>query len=204
MDPCIQAVAQIALNFKYAITMNTILIPRWGGHATTDWYPEARQLNLIDEILEMPQPQMPRLEPWITTTYEMLRSRQLELSDTRIVTHSVGCHALMKALEMLPRSMQVAEVVMVAAWWDIDHVFWKSMGMNSADIAPWIGYPLDIKSVRSAIGTWRVIVGTEDLFWPDYQSNLQRWVEVSVDVASVLPKGKHFNQSHEPALFDLI
>jgi predicted alpha/beta hydrolase family esterase len=190
--------------FNKEIDMNTILIPRWSGSAQSDWYPEALSLEKINHVADMPEPQLPRIKTWTQAVKNLLQHNVNELHNTRIVTHSVACHALMKALDELDSEITIGEVVMVAAWWTIDADYWASIGGQWSQLEEWIEYPIDLPKVRSHIKRWRIVLGTEDPLVPNITENTQAWINADVDSVIILPHRKHFNANIEPELFKLI
>lgn len=185
-------------------SVETHLVPRWGGDATSDWYPEAKRRGVVDTFVPMPNPSLPEIGAWTDHLRAHILAAGVPARTLKVITHSIACHATMRAIETLPEDQVIAEVTMVAGWWDIDRGFWESIDFDWAWLEPWIGYPLDLAAVRARIGRWRIVLGTEDMLCPDYLENAKRWLQAGVDSVTVMRGKGHFNGGEDAELFEVL
>ena len=180
-----------------------LLIPRWGGTPTSDWYPWARaELNAHPEkpfgrleVASMPQPDSPTIPAWVGRVRELLGEDLEELGRTVVLGHSVGCQALLRALAELPGGARVAGTMCVAGW------FWTDDPWES--LLPWIETPLDLERARTASGSPVVaMISDDDPFTGDWRANAAAWRErMGADVV-LAPGAKHFNATHHPIIVE--
>jgi hypothetical protein len=174
------------------------VLPRWAGHAESDWYPWLRgelarsHAHVRVDMLTLPNPGAPTIEGCLAALQRELGQRLDELRGTLLVGHSVGNQALLRYLATLPASAaERATLLCVAGWWTIDQP-WPTL-------LPWLE-PFDVARVRAALAATYVLLGDDDPFTRDFASNRARWqVELDADV-ELVPGAKHFNGAREPAV----
>jgi uncharacterized protein len=178
---------------------NVVIVPRWAGHATSDWYPwfirECSHRHGFSDIraLELPSPEAPTIDGWTAAISAALDHDAL--AETILVGHSVGCRALMHALARLPAGRTIGGLACVAGWWTVDRP-WPT-------IIPWIEAPLDLDRVRAAAPTIEVIVSDNDPFTALSAADVARWEALGARVR-VIHGGLHFNRGEEPAIRDAL
>ena len=125
------------------------VVPRWAGHATSDFYPWLHQERPVGfdtlQALEMPEPQQPRPGAWVAALTAAMGTAPGPGSV--LMGHSVGCQAVLRYLEALPPGARVEGVVLVAAWWGVDKP-WESL-------LAWTDRALDLARIRAAARCWR-------------------------------------------------
>jgi len=172
-----------------------IVVPRWGGTAADDWYPwlggvlAARGIAL--HVLDLPDPAVPRVEPWVRTVESAILAEPAP-AHLVVVGHSVGCRALLAALERLPEATRVAGALLVAAWWTIDETW--------PEAVPWEALRHDAGRIRAAAGRPVVLLSDDDPFTAGWEENRRLW-EAGLDAdVRVHPGAAHFNAPREPAV----
>jgi uncharacterized protein len=179
-----------------------IIVPRWGGTPAHDWYPWISQ-KLDDEsiflsvkICNMPNPEVPTITEWAQYLCELLAGYQQDLSKLVIMGHSVGCQAVMHALQQLKAEEQIDSAIFVAAWWDVDKP-WES-------IIPWINAAHDFNKIKMSAKKIRVLLSDNDPFTADYALNTSLWKSRLSAEVLLVPDAKHFNGSEEMAVFNVL
>ena len=184
---------------------NVILVPRWGGHAESDWYPHVtNRLHSIATVttLDMPSRSTPEPNAWLAalaaamgnamTSAEAHRGGEPALVG---VGHSVGCQTWLRYLsEPSVRSMpRLAGLLFVAGWWQIDEP-WPTL-------LPWLDHrAFDTSRVMARIaGPIHVVIGANDPYTRDAEANRQEWhARVPAARITIVEEGKHFNALEEP------
>ena len=196
---CRTAPNALPLHIKpLAGSMRVVVVPRWGGTPSDDWYPwaaaELEQEGVSLEALELPDPAQPEIEAWIAAVAAGLAAGVP--AETVLVGHSVGCRAALGAVERLPDGVRLHGLLLVAAWWDVDAP-WPS-------ILPWQALEHDAVTVRAAVGRPHVLLSDDDPFTSDWRRNSDQWVERLDAGVRVCEGARHFNAAHEPAVLAAI
>ena len=96
-----------------------VIVHCWGGYPNYAWYPwvqeqlEAQGYEVT--VPEMPDTDEPALDEWLPYLQEIIGKPDEELV---LVGHSIGCVAIMRYLEALPKEQKVGKVVFVAGFTD--------------------------------------------------------------------------------------
>lgn len=174
------------------------VLPRWAGHAASDWYPWLRaelprsHADVRVDMLALPNPSAPTIEACVASLRGELGERREHLRGTLLVGHSVGNQALLRYLATLPPSeAERVTLLCVAGWWTIDQP-WPTL-------LPWLE-PFELAGVRAAIAATHVLLGDDDPFTRDFAANRARWqAELDAQV-EIVAGAKHFNAAREPAV----
>lgn len=96
-----------------------IIIHCWGGPADGFWYPWLRdqleQHEIAVEIPEMPDPESPRIEEWVSHLAHIIGSPN---EDTFLVGHSIGCQTILRYLESI--DAKIGGALLVAGWFHLN------------------------------------------------------------------------------------
>jgi uncharacterized protein len=176
-----------------------VVVPRWGGHPASDWYPWlAAELDAIDprpfdrvETTSMPDPDLPTVAAWVDRVREALGQDPEALSTTTVIGHSVGCQAVLRALAEFDDGVHVAGVLCVAGWFWVDEP-WDA-------VVPWTDTPFDLSRSRAAAHDRIVaLISDDDPFTADWQANAAAWRERLAATVEVSPGSRHFNAPQSP------
>jgi predicted alpha/beta hydrolase family esterase len=195
------------------MTKRVVIVPRWSGHASDDWYPWVREQLAPDpgvqvEVIELPNPDAPVIEQCVAALQSALGTRAEDLRSTLLVGHSVGCQALLRYLAELRTAESPAgadadgpsgpeHLLCIAGWWTVDEP-WPS-------IRPWIDTSIALASLQANItGGVTVLLSNDDPFTSDWRTNKATWEQrLDADVR-VVQGGRHFNGAQEPAVLELL
>jgi hypothetical protein len=176
------------------------VVPRWAGRPASDWYPwltqELAERGRAIHTLDLPAPDCPVIADWAAGIAGAVGRDPVRLADTYVIGHSVGCQAVVHWLASLPEGAQVAGVLLVASWFDIDEP-WDT-------IVPWIEARPDWRRARAAAARIDVLLSDNDPFTADWQATRRAWQERLGAEVAVAPGGKHFNQAQEPAVLSAV
>ncbi len=172
--------------------MRLVLMPRWSGTATSDWYPWlADELETPVTVAELDVPDAPTIEGCVAR----LRAAVGDDPDTYLVGHSVSCLAIVHMLAAFSEG-RVPGAVFVAGWWHVDEP-WDTL-------RPWMETPVDAAAARRAVDRSYVLLSDNDPFTADHRETSRLWRErLGADVR-IVPGAAHFNGTREPAVRDLI
>lgn len=187
------------------MTERIVIVPRWAGGPSDDWYPWARaelartHPSLRVDALELPTKSAPVIDQSVAALEAELGNDLTALSRTLLVGHSVGCQALMRYLAEQPQPPDrdaAPTLVCIAGWWTLDEP-WPS-------IRPWIDTPIPLPKLRANTASITVLLSDDDPFTSDWRANKSTWEQrLDADVR-VNPGGHHFNAEQEPAVLDLL
>src|SRR5215813_3747267 len=104
-----------------------VLVPRFGGDATADWYPAAllqlADLGISTKVVPLlPEPTAPGVEETVTAIRQAVGDDPREVAQTILIGHSVGSRALLAFLSRHGVHRAVAGLVSVAGWFTVDDV----------------------------------------------------------------------------------
>jgi predicted alpha/beta hydrolase family esterase len=178
------------------------IMPRWSGHADSDWYPWFRA-RLADipgrvQMLELPNRDAPMIDECVASLRAALGDDAAALRSTVLIGHSVGCQALLRYLASLTDAhVGPVQLVCVAGWWVVDRP-WPT-------IRPWIETPLELERVRALTdGRVSVVLSDDDPFTADWQANAALWRERLGARIIEAPSGRHFNDPEVPIVLALV
>lgn len=171
-----------------------LLVPRWSGTATSDFYPWLeRELGArarLEVAPLLPAPGAPEIEACL----EELAG--LDPARTLLVGHSVGCQVLMRALARLPDGARAPALLLVAGWWTVDEP-WDTL-------RPWIETPFDHARAAARCGRIEVLLSDDDPFTRDAEETRRRFVAALGAEVRIVPGRRHFNAAEEPAVLAAI
>jgi uncharacterized protein len=169
------------------------LIHGWSGSPTSAWKPwliselEAEGIEVIAP--SMPNPDVPKIEEWVPFLKSIAPTVD---TNTYFVGHSMGCQAILRYLQELPKGARVGGVVLVAPVISI----LNNLREGEPEIAkPWLETPIDWAKVRSHVSAVTVIYSDDDPYVPISQAEL---LKKSLGAKLVLdPKKGHFSEDED-------
>ncbi len=113
-EPCVSRVQMSILNqFLFLYFMATtrtklIIVPRWAGTPSSDWYPwiqgelakHSPPIERVD-VADMPNPTLPTIENWVGHLEKNFTDQVDE--NTIIIGHSVGNQSILRFLEKISK-----------------------------------------------------------------------------------------------------
>jgi predicted alpha/beta hydrolase family esterase len=152
-----------------------ILVPRFGGDATADWYPTALpqlvDLGIRTKVVSLlPEPTAPGIDETVTAIAKAAGDDPQEVAQTILIGHSVGSRALLAYLSRHGAHRAFAGLVSVAGWFTVDDL------TSYPAVAPWVNMDLNFASIASAAGPITVLLSDNDPFTADWRANAADWL----------------------------
>lgn len=153
------------------------IIHGWDGYPEEGWFPwlktELERRGYSVTVPQMPEANKPRIFNWVPKIAEVVGRAD---EQTYFVGHSMGCQAIARYLESLPKGAQVGGVVYVAGF------FKRLTGLEGdAEVQEtdkhWLTTPLDFAKVKAASPKSVAIFSEDDPWVPldnqdDYRGKL--------------------------------
>ncbi len=142
-----------------------IIVHRWGGSPTADWYPwlkrelEHRGISVV--VPAMPTPDAPEITSWVTTLQNVIGTPD---KNTYLVGHSMGCQTILRYLEQL-RTGSIGGTVLVAGFFTL--IPSSLTTPKEKKIArPWLETPINNEKVKERVEKIVAIFSDNDPFVP--------------------------------------
>lgn len=179
--------------------MHILVIGRWSGHPTSDWYPwlskQATALGATIDVPALPHPESPEIPSWTVAVREALGALPPK-GRTLLVGHSVGNHAILRALASMAAPPPIIGALFVAGWWTVDDA-WPAL-------VPWTRHDEDFAKVRRALPASTVLISDNDPHTSDYRGNAKEWEKRVGSTVRIVPGARHFNGKEEPAVLEAV
>lgn len=140
--------------------MKVFIIHRWDGKPNSDWYPWLKKEleNKGDKVTvpKMPNTSEPEINYWVEHLSKLIG---IPDKDTCLIGHSMGCQAIMRYLETLPKNTILGKLIFVAGWF-------KLANLEDPDVEeiakPWLTTPIDFSKVKEKTNKITVILSEND------------------------------------------
>jgi predicted alpha/beta hydrolase family esterase len=151
-----------------------ILVPRFGGDATADWYPAAlsqlADLGIRTTMVSLPEPTAPGIDETVAAIANAVGDNPQEIAQTILIGHSVGSRALLAYLSRRGGHRPFAGVVSVAGWFMVDDL------ISYPALARWVNMDLHFASIASSAGPITVLLSDDDPFTADWRATAADWL----------------------------
>lgn len=188
--------------------MNRIfIIHGWGGSPKIDWFPwakkELEQKGYDVFSPEMPDPQYPKIAPWVNKISETLGEVR---PDDILVGHSIGCQTVERYLQTLPANTKLDKAILIAPWIVLTRKTFEDMGENEEVVKSWYEEPIDYEKIKN-MAKWTAVFSNDDPF-VNYQDNYKIYQD-KLDANIIIKNHQgHFSQEQGvteiPFLLDLV
>jgi len=124
-----------------------ILVHGWEGHPENHWFPWLKD-ELSSKGFEvitpnMPNTDTPKIETWINYLNKIVKNPD---KNTYFVGHSIGCQAIMRYLQQLPKNVKVGGVIFVAGFFNLPFLETKEEKIIAK---PWLETHIDTEKIKS-------------------------------------------------------
>ena len=138
------------------------IIHGWGGSPSEAWLvwvgKKLKAKGLEVHIPEMPNTWHPKISEWIRKLDEVAGTPD---EDTYFVGHSIGCQAILRYLEQLPKDQKVGGAIFVAGWFGLTDETWDEE--YTREIADeWINTPIDFEKIKQHTNKFVLINSDND------------------------------------------
>ena len=161
-----------------------VIIHGWDGNPhepMIDWLKEELEKEGNEVIAPaMPNPEEPIIKDWVIA---VLTTSQID-KDTVLVGHSVGCQAVLRAMEMMPEHTLVGGAILIAPWMELDSNTIEEEGEEIVEIArPWMETPINFEKIKQHAGNFFAIFSDND---PYVSVSQKDFFEKVLDTKTVL------------------
>ncbi len=109
----------------------------------------------------MPDTWHPKISEWVNKLNEVGSAN----ADTYFIGHSIGCQAIMRYLEQLPKNQKVGGVIFVAGWFNLTDETWdEDYTKEIAD--EWINTTIDFEKIKQHVTKFVLINSDNDPYVP--------------------------------------
>jgi predicted alpha/beta hydrolase family esterase len=177
-----------------------ILVPRFGGDATADWYSAASSelagLGIKSQVVSLlPEATAPGIDETVSAIAKVAGDDPQEIAQTILIGHSVGSRALLAYLSRHGGHKTFAGLVSVAGWFTVD-----ALSAYPA-LAPWVNLDLNFAAIASAAGPITVLLSDNDPFTADWRANAADWLgKLGATVHITHGAGHYMTTSPRPVL----
>jgi predicted alpha/beta hydrolase family esterase len=180
-----------------------VLVPRFGGDATVDWYSTAiRQLaglGITTKVVSLlPAPTAPGIDETVAAIAKAVGDNPQEIAQTILIGHSVGSRALLAYLSRHGAHRTFAGLVSVAGWFTVDDL------KSYPALAPWVNMHVDFASVASAAGPVDVHLSDNDPFTADWRANAADWLGKLGAAVHIAHGAGHYMTANPGPILDTI
>jgi len=131
-----------------------VIIHLWEGYPEYCWYQDTKreleQLGFVVYIPQMPKPNLPKMDRWMSTLRDIIGEPS---DDLYLIGHSIGAVTILRYLESLVDSKRVGGVVLVAGFTD-------DMGYDV--FSNFFAQPLRFEKIKNKARNFTVIVSDDD------------------------------------------
>ena len=168
-----------------------IIVHGWDGTPEEGWFPwlkkelETRGFEVV--VPQLPDTDTPRIQNWVPALAATVGHAD---ESTYFVGHSMGCQAIARYLEGLPKGQKIGGAVFVAGF------FKRLTGLDDSDEKEigqhWVGTPLDLANVQSHLPKSVALFSDNDPWVPlDNQDDFRDKLGSEI----IVEQGKsHFNE----------
>jgi predicted alpha/beta hydrolase family esterase len=177
-----------------------ILVHRFGGHATADWYsaavPQLADRGIRTQVVSLlPEPTAPGVDETVAAIAKVAGDDPTEIAQTILIGHSVGSRALLAYLSRSGAHGTFAGLVSVAGWFKVDDV------SSYPALSLWVNLDLNFASIASAARPITVLLSDNDPFTADWRTNAVDWLgKLGATVRIAHGAGHYMTSSPSPVL----
>ena len=180
-----------------------ILVPRFGGDVTSDWYPTALpqlgNLGIRTQVVApLPEPTAPGIDETVAAIAKAVGDDAHDIGQTILIGHSVGSRALLAYLSRHGAHGTFAGLVSVAGWFTVDDV------VSYPALAPWVNMELDFASIASAAGPINVLLSDNDPFTANWRATATHWLEKLGATVHIVHGAGHYMTTSPGPVIDTI
>ncbi|MEK7583774.1 MAG: alpha/beta fold hydrolase [Patescibacteria group bacterium] len=140
------------------------IVHNWSGTPEDGWYPwlhkALQKAGFKVYALSMPETDEPKIGAWVSHIAESVDTAD---KNTFFVGHSIGCQAILRYMEQLPRDAAVGKVALVAPWFTLTNVNAKE---ERAIAKPWLETPIDLEKVKDHTDHFFALFSDNDTYVP--------------------------------------
>lgn len=177
-----------------------VIVHRWGGSPEADWYPwlkkELESRGIKCTILKMSNTEYPDIVEWVNHINNSIKNPD---ENAFLVGHSIGCQAIIRYLETLPKNTKLGGALFVAGWFTLQ-------GLETEEeietAKPWLESPINFNQVKKALFKSAALFSDNDPYVPI--SNAQIFREKLGSKIIIEKSQGHYNENKVPTILEEI
>ncbi len=117
---------------------------------------EKRKIEFVG--LKMPNPGKPKINEWVTFLDKNIKDIN---ENCFLFGHSIGCQAILRYMEKLPKNTKVGKCIFVAGWFNLLENTYEDE--NDKRIGkPWMEIPIDFEKIKKHTNKFLAIFSDDD------------------------------------------
>jgi uncharacterized protein len=181
-----------------------IIVHGWGGSSKNDWMPWAKR-SLTEKgyeviVPEMPETEHPKIESWTEKLSEVMGEIK---EDDILIGHSIGCQAILRYIDKLPKGSKIKKIILIAPWWFLT----LGDGEEQTVADPWLKEDVDFEKIKETVTNIVTVFSDNDPYVP-YIKNTEFFKEKLNPEIITKNKTGHFTASEGstvlPFLLELV
>ena len=158
--------------------LRVIIVHGWASAPEGDWFPclksELEKIGFEVLVPKLPDPKNPRIQGWVQKIADAIGEPD---EKTYLVGHSLGCQAIVRYLETLPRKTKVGGAVFVGGYFKrltgLEEEIKENIGVAETE-KHWLGTPIDFAKAKTHLLKSIAIFSDNDYYVPpDNQDDLR-------------------------------
>ena len=187
---------------KNKMTKKVYLIHGWGGSDSSEgWFgwlkKELLKRKIKIDILKMPNTDTPKIDEWVSHLNKTIK----ELDEkTYFIGHSIGCQAIMRYLEKLPKGTKVGGAIFIAGFFNLPNL----KTQEEKEIAkPWLESPISFEKIKNHTHNFLAIFSKDD---PDVPVSDSELFKKRLGTKIIIKDNEeHFNETREiPEILEFV
>ena len=180
-----------------------VLVPRYDGDATSDWYPwlgrHLDDLGIRSTVVPLlPERTAPAVDQTVAAIAHAVGDDPDLCPHTLLIGHSVGSRALLAYLDRREAEAPFAGLVSVAGWFTVDDLDAFPV------LVPWVELELDRAGLAAKAGPITVHLSDNDLFTANWADNAAEWLSPLGASVHVTSGAGHFMAPTAPPVLDTV
>jgi len=152
--------------FTKKMVKRVFIIHGWEGTPKDGWYPwlkkELDKKGFDAYLPQMPNTNAPEISVWVNYIKKIVGKPD---KNTYFVGHSIGCQAILRYFESLPKSAKVGGAVLIAGWFKLTPISTPDKE-SKAILKPWLETPINIDKVLQRTKNLIAIFSDDDPYVP--------------------------------------
>jgi hypothetical protein len=148
------------------------IIHGWSGRPDCGWMKwlakELSKKGFQVWAKRMPNPDFPKINSWISHLKKIARNPD---ENTYFVGHSIGCQAIIRYLETLPKNKKVGGAIFIAGWFNLENLETEE---EKIVVKPWLTKKIKFSKVKPKIGKAVALFSDNDPWVPLSDSKIFR------------------------------
>lgn len=149
---------------KYNVMKRAFIIHGWSGRPDCGWLSwmskELSKKGFEVWAKRMPNPDFPTIHKWISRLKQIVKDPD---KNTYFIGHSIGCQAIIRYLETLPKNKKIGGAIFVAGWFNLENLETDEEKKVSEQ---WASKPIKFSKVKPKIGKVVALFSDNDPWVP--------------------------------------